>query len=77
MAVIVHQDGYAGCEVIIGWRDVESFEAAVLEHPLLRDLRLQAHRLVGGNDAGRRMAVIQEGIIVRESFGAEELFGIK
>jgi hypothetical protein len=77
MAIVVHQDRDAGIKIIIGFRDIESFEAAVFEHSFFRDLRRYVHRLVGGDDSGRGMTMIKEGIIVRESFGTEELFGIK
>ena len=77
MAIVVHQDRDAGIQIIIGFRDIESFEAAVFEHSFFRDLRRYVHRLVGGDDSGRGMTMIKEGIIVRESFGTEELFGIK
>ncbi len=77
VTIIVHQHRYAGCQIVRCRRDAESFEAAMLQHPFLGDLRCHADRFIGGDDAGRRMTVIQQGIIIRKTFGAEKLFGIQ
>lgn len=59
VAIIVHQDGDAGCQVVISRRDIESFKTTMFEHAFFRDLRRYVQRLVGGNDSGRGMVVIE------------------
>ncbi len=56
---------------------MKSLEAAVFEHAFFGDIGRHADRLVGSDDACRRMAVIKQRIVVGEAFGTEELLGIQ
>ena len=73
VTVVVHQYRHAGCQVVGCRCDMKPFKAAVFQHSFLGDLGGYADGVVGGDDAGRGMAVIKEGVIVRKTLGTEEL----
>jgi len=56
---------------------VEPLEAAVTQHGLLGHLGRHAHLRFGADDAGGRVAVVEQGIVVGEPLGGEELLGIE
>jgi hypothetical protein len=74
MAVVIHQYRLAAGEIGFLRPDGKSLKASVLEHFLFRHLRL--HTILGlrADDLGRRMAVVQQGIVAGKPFRREQLF---
>jgi hypothetical protein len=60
MAVVVHKYRHAGCQVIGCRCDMESLKTTMFEHALFGDLGGYADGLIGGYDAGWRMAVVEQ-----------------